>query len=92
MAQPNSTQSPTRMSLADLPIGHTAIVKEIHTTGLERRRMMDLGILPDTKISVAMGNPLGDPRAYEVRGAVVALRKPQACLILVEPIETEASA
>lgn len=52
--------------------------------GANRRRMMDLGILPGTVIDVEMTSPSGDPTAYKVRGALIALRKEQAKLIQVE--------
>ena len=52
--------------------------------GADRRRMMDLGILPGTMIDVEMTSPSGDPTAYKVRGALIALRKEQAKLIQVE--------
>lgn len=40
--------------------------------------MMDLGLLPGTRVEVEMVSPLGDPTAYRVRGAVIALRRDQA--------------
>jgi Fe2+ transport system protein FeoA len=46
--------------------------------------MMDLGILPGTTIEVEMASPSGDPTAYKIRGALIALRKEQAQLIQVE--------
>jgi DtxR family Mn-dependent transcriptional regulator len=52
--------------------------------GPERRRLMDLGILPGTRIRVEMRSPSGGLTAYRVRGAVVALRKEQADRILVK--------
>jgi DtxR family Mn-dependent transcriptional regulator len=52
--------------------------------GADRRRMMDLGILPGTMIDVEMTSPSGDPTAYKIRGALIALRKEQAKLIQVE--------
>lgn len=52
--------------------------------GVERRRMMDLGILPGTIISAEMTSPAGDPTAYRIRGALVALRKEQAGLICIQ--------
>jgi DtxR family Mn-dependent transcriptional regulator len=52
--------------------------------GADRRRMMDLGILPGTTIDVEMTSPSGDPTAYLVRGALIALRAEQAQLIQVE--------
>ncbi|MCX7915871.1 MAG: FeoA domain-containing protein, partial [Verrucomicrobiae bacterium] len=51
--------------------------------GAERRRLLDLGIVPGTEIAVDLEGPLGDPRAYRVRQTLVALRREQADLILV---------
>ena len=53
--------------------------------GAERRRLMDLGMLPGTTIEVEMASAGGDPIAYRIRGAVIALRKSQAELISVCP-------
>lgn len=71
------------MTLADLRPGQQGTVAELRSTGLERRRMMDLGIVPGTTIVAEMTSPLGDPVAYRVRGALVALRQEQAQLILI---------
>ena len=49
--------------------------------GAERRRLLDLGFVPGTEIEVDLVSPMGDPTAYRVRGAVVALRREQAELI-----------
>ncbi|MCB0153338.1 MAG: ferrous iron transport protein A [Anaerolineae bacterium] len=51
--------------------------------GAERRRFMDLGILPGTVITAEMISPSGDPTAYRVRGAVIGLRREQANLIQI---------
>jgi DtxR family Mn-dependent transcriptional regulator len=53
--------------------------------GPERRRMLDLGIVPGTEVVAEMRSPAGDPTAYRIRGALVALRRAQADLIQVEP-------
>ena len=64
-------------------------VVRLTSAGADRRRMMDLGILPGTKIEIEMTNPLGDPTAYRIRGAVVALRREQAQQIEVVGTATE---
>ena len=46
--------------------------------GPERRRLLDLGFVPGTEVAVELVSPAGDPVAYRVRGAVVALRRNQA--------------
>jgi DtxR family Mn-dependent transcriptional regulator len=53
--------------------------------GADRRRMMDLGILPGTLIRAEMNGPSGDPIAYRIRGALIALRHEQAQLIRINP-------
>lgn len=53
--------------------------------GAERRRLMDLGLLPGTKVEVEMDAASGNPTAYRIRGAVIALRESQAKLINVQP-------
>ena len=68
-------------TLNELRPGQTGIVTELYSQGIERRRMMDLGIVPGTVVQVEMNSPLGDPVAYRVRGAIVALRQGQARLI-----------
>ena len=70
-------------SLADLKIGETGQVVSISPAcrGLERRRFMDLGILPGTIVKAEMVSPSGDPTAYRIRGALIGLRKEQASMI-----------
>jgi len=55
--------------------------------GPERRRLMDLGILPGTLVRAEMVSPGGDPTAYRIRGALIALRREQANLINITRLE-----
>ena len=73
-------------SLDDLARGEQAHVVRISPAcrGLERRRLLDMGLLPGTEVSVEMVSPTGDPVAYQVRGATVALRRHQAGHIQIE--------
>ena len=52
--------------------------------GLERRRLLDLGIVPGTVIEAEMKSPTGDPTAYRVRNALIALRREQGEHIHIE--------
>jgi Fe2+ transport system protein FeoA len=52
--------------------------------GVERRRMLDLGLVPGTEVRLVRRAPGGDPVAYRIRGAVVALRREQADQIRIE--------
>jgi DtxR family Mn-dependent transcriptional regulator len=53
--------------------------------GFSRRRLMDLGFTEGARIRPSLTTFAGDPRAYEVRGTLVALRRDQASQILVRP-------
>ena len=55
--------------------------------GPERRRLMDLGILPGTQITAEMSAPGGEPVAYRVRGALIALRREQARMIKISKLQ-----
>jgi DtxR family Mn-dependent transcriptional regulator len=53
--------------------------------GFTRRRFLDLGLTPGTPIFPELENAFKDPRAYRVRGTLIALRRDQAALIWVRP-------
>lgn len=57
--------------------------------GIERRRLMDLGIIPGTTIKAELTSPFGDPKAYRVRETAIALRRELANLIYIEKIYVE---
>jgi ferrous iron transport protein A len=79
------------LTLDQLKRGQTAVVSALTCAGSNRRRLMDLGILPGTRMQVEMKSPLGDPAAYRVRGAVIALRRQQAHAIQIQLEETASS-
>ena len=54
-------------------VGMSALVR-----GLERNRLLDLGVVPGTMTEAELRNPSGSPVGYRIRGACIALRKEQA--------------
>ncbi|MBD3265495.1 hypothetical protein GF373_02395 [bacterium] len=80
-------------TLDTLTPGETATVMKISQTcrGLERRRLMDFGIVPGTTIVSELQAIGRDPVAYRVRNTLVSLRKEQASQILVSPPTEEAA-
>lgn len=78
--------------LLTLRTGQKAKVRKVSATGAMRRRLQDLGVIEDTEIECVGRSPLGDPAAYLIRGAVVALRDTDAATIdvTVEPAREEA--
>ena len=71
-------------TLSSLTPGEYGIVEGILKKSKIRKRLMDLGIVPGTKILCVMKSPLGDPAAYFVRGAVIALRNNDSCDIILK--------
>jgi ferrous iron transport protein A len=70
--------------LSFLPLGAKAKVKTLNIDGRIRRRLLDLGLVSDTEVEALQKSPSGDPTAYCIRGAVIALRSDEASRILVE--------
>lgn len=75
--------------LVDLKPGDRAQVVGITPAirGLERRRLLDLGILPGTVILTEYKSPQQDPTAYRIRDSLIALRDDQAKSIIVKSLE-----
>ncbi len=58
--------------------------------GIQLRRLLDLGLVRGTEVTAELVSPTGDPTAYRVRGALIALRRAQANLIYITRIKPEA--
>ncbi len=78
-------ETPPGKSLSGLHLGEKAQVLSLSPTvrGVERQRLMDLGIIPGTVVESEIRSASGDPTAYRIRGALIALRQEQANLIKV---------
>jgi ferrous iron transport protein A len=72
--------------LSDVPIGATAYVTELNIKGPLRSRLEALGLIKGTSVTKVGMSPMGDPSAYRVRGAVIALRRRDACSICVSGV------
>ncbi len=64
--------------------GDVGTVKEITLEGSIRRRLQDIGLIPGTPVECVGKSPLGDPSAYLIRGAVIALRASDCRGILLD--------
>ena len=71
--------------LSSLAIGGRATVTEVRLPAGQRGRVMEMGILPGTKVELVRFAPLGDPVEIKVRGYNLSLRKHEAELIWVQP-------
>lgn len=61
-------------TLSSLKPGRQATVCALDTSGDMRRRLQDIGLISGTRVVCIEQSPLGDPVAYGIRGAVIALR------------------
>ena len=75
-----------RRTLAALGLGASAVVEGISLAcrGQQRRRLMDLGVVPGSVIEAEMRSASGDPTSYKICGASIALRQKQAEMIYLE--------
>ena len=69
--------------LTKLEINPSGFIKEINCKNNIKRRLLDLGLIPNTKITPIMKSVTGDPMAYEVRNIILAIRKQDAENIIV---------
>ena len=74
------------VKLSSLEPGESGRVIALRSEGFERRRLLDLGITPGTVIECSYPGPMGEPVAYRVRGALIALRPEQSDQIEIEPL------
>ncbi|MEA4899481.1 ferrous iron transport protein A [Bacillota bacterium Meth-B3] len=71
------------ITLGQLSIGTAARVVSIKSSGHERRRILDLGLTEGTRVEALLRSPSGNPVAYLIRGAVIALRADSSNGIMV---------
>ncbi|WP_083191686.1 metal-dependent transcriptional regulator [Formosa haliotis] len=72
--------------LSSLKADETAKIIGIsrESRGESRRRLLDLGFVKGSDVSIDLLNPLGDPNAFLIKGTSIALRKDQASKILIK--------
>jgi len=73
-------------ALTALKLGESGVVLGIskNCRGMQRRRLMDLGIVPGTEITAELRSASGNPTAYIIRGAMIALRNEHAHLVHIK--------
>ena len=72
------------MTLDKLPLGQEAVITAVGGEGALRCRLLDMGLIPKTRVRVEKIAPLGDPLELRVRGYSLSLRKEDAGKIEVE--------
>lgn len=75
--------------LAELKAGQQAVVTELNLFDSMRRRLQDIGLIEGTVVECLGKSPLGDPTAFLIRGAVIALRSDETKRVIVRVSERE---
>ena len=73
------------MTVDKLPVGHTATITAVGGEGPLRCRLLDMGLIPGTAVTVRKVAPMGDPMELRLRGYELTIRLADA-----EKIETDA--
>ena len=71
------------LKLSALPIGTTAVVRELSKTGTASVRLREMGLLTGTKIVLVRAAPLGDPLEIRIGNTRLSLRNREAACVLV---------
>lgn len=66
------------INLNQLPLYKNGIIKDINCEDGIKRRLLDLGLVNGTIIKPVLVSPSKDPRAFEVRNTIIAIRKKDA--------------
>lgn len=75
--------------LCTLKPGESALVQSLYTAGGMRRRLTDIGLTPGSRVDCVGRSPGGDPAAYRIRGAIIAIRDEDARLVQVRRKEED---
>lgn len=70
-------------NLAALRPGESGYVREVRCEGCQRRRLLDIGLVNRARVECLGRSPAGDPTAYLIRGAVIALRAEDSARIIL---------
>ncbi len=72
-----------QLCLSDIQIGEKGVVKGLTSKGNMRRRLLDIGLIENTIVECVGKSPTGDPKAFLIRGAVIAIRSEDCADILI---------
>ena len=71
-------------NLNQLPLNKSGRINKIECGEGIKRRLLDMGLVKGTEITPILISPSGDPRAFLVRGTIIAIRKEDAKNIKIE--------
>lgn len=74
------------MTLDELEIGKSGVITAVNGEGALRRRLLDMGLTPKTKVMVRKVAPMGDPIEIHLRGYELTIRVDDAKDIEIERV------
>ena len=75
------------MTLDMLNTGESGVITAVGGEGVLRCRLLDMGLIPQTRITVSKIAPMGDPMELQLRGYVLTLRREDARSIEIKKAE-----
>ena len=76
------------MTLDMLSAGESGVITAVGGEGVLRCRLLDMGLIPQTRITVSKIAPMGDPMELQLRGYVLTLRREDARSIEIKKVES----
>ena len=76
------------MTLDQLKVGSSAIISAVGGNGALRCRLLDMGLIPHTRVTLQKVAPMGDPIEIQVRGYELTLRVEEALKLEVEAVKS----
>ncbi len=74
------------MNLFELKVGQKCLIDKVYENQNIKRRLLDIGLIENTVVECVGISPLGDPKAFLIRDAVIALRKADCSNILIKDL------
>lgn len=69
--------------LNDLQMGEVGVITSLMAQGSIKRRLLDIGLVDDTEVQCILNSPSQAPKAFLIRGAVIALRNEDCQNVLI---------
>ena len=73
------------MTLDELSVGHSGVITAVGGEGILRCRLLDMGLIPNTRVTVQKIAPMGDPMEIRLRSYELTLRMDDAAQIEILP-------
>lgn len=74
------------MTLDNIKPGHGGVIASIGGQGILRRRLLDMGLTPNTRVEVRKVAPMGDPIELFLRSYVLTIRREEASKIELKEV------